>query len=176
MENLQWRRHPEIADSVPCRGRTCPEISLIFFSAVWVLQCRFWGLKHRFWVLSAGFAGEMGDCFFTAAGADEPGAVPVEIGAGNHFPGKYQKMPRNYCQYWCWILVKFLPFSSSSVLVLFSVLRKKRQQFLGKALQAVPQTNQTYIASILAGLFGSFAWKICDVPLYNTFEDAFSTN
>ena len=37
----------------------------------------------------------------------------------NSFPGKYQRNPQKYFHYWCWILVKFLPFST--VLVFFFV-------------------------------------------------------
>ena len=29
------------------------------------------------------------------------GAVPVKTSTGNHFPRKYQRIPRNYYQYWC---------------------------------------------------------------------------
>ena len=35
--------------------------------------------------------------------------------AGNNFSGKCQKIPRNYCQYWCSTLVTCLPFSSALV-------------------------------------------------------------
>ena len=46
------------------------------------------------------------------------GTVPVKISTGsNTFPRKYQKFPRNYYQYRCWIFVSFLPFST--VLVIF---------------------------------------------------------
>ena len=29
------------------------------------------------------------------------GAVPVKTSTGNNFPRKYQRIPRNYYQYWC---------------------------------------------------------------------------
>ena len=29
------------------------------------------------------------------------GAAPVKASTGNHFPGKYQRIRRNYYQYWC---------------------------------------------------------------------------
>ena len=45
------------------------------------------------------------------------GAVPVKISTGNNFPREYQRIPRNYYQYWCQILVTFL--ASSTVLVIF---------------------------------------------------------
>ena len=35
-------------------------------------------------------------------------------GIGNNCPRKYQRIPRSYCQYWCYILVMCLPCSTVS--------------------------------------------------------------
>ena len=45
------------------------------------------------------------------------GAALVKTSTGNNFPRKYQRIPRHYCQYWCYMLAMPLPFSA--VLIIF---------------------------------------------------------
>ena len=40
--------------------------------------------------------------------------MPVKTSTGTNFPRKYQRIPRNYYQYWCYILATFLPFSAGT--------------------------------------------------------------
>ena len=84
----------------------------------------------------------MGDWFITTTGCwPVGGAMPVKTSTGNHFPRKYQRIPRNDCHYWCWVFVQFLPFST--VLVIFSGLAGR-----GLATNKTPKTAKKFARNV----------------------------